>query len=103
MVISFLERRHEIGLRRSLGATRGRIRIRFVAEALMLSGLGGLAGAALGAAATAGCAYVAGLPRVVPSWAVGGGFGATLVIGTVAGLHPAVRATRLSPTRALQA
>ncbi|MFJ4877361.1 ABC transporter permease [Streptomyces sp. NPDC088745] len=103
MIISVLERRHEIGLRRSLGATRGQIRIQFVTESLMLSGLGGLAGVALGAAATAAYAYVAALPWVVPSWAVGGGFGATLVIGTVAGLYPAVRASRLSPTLALQA
>ncbi|MFC0850107.1 ABC transporter permease [Streptomyces noboritoensis] len=103
MIISVLERRHEIGLRRSLGATRGQIRIQFVAESLMLSGLGGLAGIGLGAAATGVYASLGGLPWVVPLWAVGGGFGATLVIGTVAGLYPAVRAARLSPTLALHA
>ncbi|MET9436171.1 ABC transporter permease [Streptomyces sp. NPDC006551] len=103
MIISVLERRHEIGLRRSLGATRGQIRIQFVTESLMLSGLGGLAGVALGGAATAVYAYAGGLPWVVPPWAVAGGFGATLVIGTLAGLYPAVRASRLSPTLALQA
>ncbi|WP_329396134.1 ABC transporter permease [Streptomyces melanogenes] len=103
MIISVLERRHEIGLRRSLGATRGQIRIQFVAESLMLSGLGGLAGVGLGAAATGVYASSGGLPWVVPLWAVGGGFGATLVIGTVAGLYPAVRAARLSPTLALHA
>ncbi|MFE0101671.1 ABC transporter permease [Streptomyces sp. NPDC059009] len=103
MIISVLERRHEIGLRRSLGATRGQIRIQFVTESLLLSGLGGLAGIALGAAATAAYASSGGLPWVVPLWAVSGGFGATLVIGTVAGLYPAIRAARLSPTLALQA
>lgn len=103
MIISVLERRYEIGLRRSLGATRGQIRIQFVTESLMLSGLGGLAGVALGAAATGVYAYAGGLPWVVPPWAVGGGFGATLVIGTIAGLYPAVRASRLSPTLALHA
>ncbi|MFF0745154.1 ABC transporter permease [Streptomyces sp. NPDC004111] len=103
MIISVLERRHEIGLRRSLGATRGQIRIQFVTESLMLSGLGGLAGAALGAAATGVYATSGGLPWVVPLWAVTGGFAATLAIGTVAGLYPAVRASRLSPTLALQA
>ncbi|WP_406345808.1 ABC transporter permease [Streptomyces sp. NBC_00648] len=103
MIISVLERRHEIGLRRSLGATRGQIRVQFVAESLMLSGLGGLAGIGLGAAATGVYASSGGLPWVVPLWAVGGGFGATLVIGTVAGLYPAVRAARLSPTLALHA
>ncbi|MFD7580328.1 ABC transporter permease [Kitasatospora sp. NPDC059817] len=101
MIISVLERRHEIGLRRSLGATRGQIRLQFVTESLLLSGLGGLAGVALGAAATYAFAAAGGLPWVVPLWAVTGGFAATLLIGTVAGLYPAVRASRLSPTLAL--
>ncbi|MEU7181227.1 MULTISPECIES: ABC transporter permease [Streptomyces] len=103
MIISVLERRHEIGLRRSMGATRGQIRIQFVTESLLLSGLGGIAGIVLGAAATYVFAASGGMPWVVPLWAVGGGFGATLVIGTIAGLYPAVRAARLSPTLALQA
>jgi putative ABC transport system permease protein len=103
MIISVLERRHEIGLRRSLGATRGQIRIQFVTESLLLSGLGGIAGVTLGAAATAIYATTGGLPWVVPPWAVAGGFAATLVIGTVAGLYPAVRAARVPPTLALAA
>ncbi|MFF7616911.1 ABC transporter permease [Streptomyces lavendulae] len=103
MIISVLERRHEIGLRRSLGATKGQIRIQFVTESLLLSGLGGLAGIALGGAATGIYARAADLPWVVPPWAVTGGFAATLAIGTLAGLYPAVRAARLSPTLALQA
>ncbi|MGC5566899.1 ABC transporter permease [Streptomyces sp. FR-108] len=103
MIISVLERRYEIGLRRSLGAARGQIRIQFVTESLLLSGLGGAAGVVLGAAATGVFAHVDGLPWVVPLWSVGGGFGATLVIGTLAGLYPAVRAARLSPTLALHA
>ncbi|MFF1922675.1 ABC transporter permease [Streptomyces sp. NPDC058221] len=103
MIISVLERRYEIGLRRSLGATRGQIRIQFVTESLMLSGLGGLAGVLLGGAATGVYAASGGLPWVVPLWAVAGGFVSTLLIGTVAGLYPAVRAARLSPTLALHA
>ncbi|MFI5807207.1 ABC transporter permease [Streptomyces sp. NPDC051561] len=103
MIISVLERRYEIGLRRSIGATRGQIRGQFVTESLLLSGLGGVAGIVLGAAATGVYAASSGLPWVVPPWAIGGGFGATLVIGTVAGLYPAVRASRLSPTLALHA
>ncbi|GAA2599716.1 ABC transporter permease [Actinomadura fulvescens] len=102
MIISVLERRHEIGLRRSLGATRGHVRLQFVTESLLLSGLGGAAGAVLGTLVTFGYATSTGLPPVVPAWSIAGGLGATLVIGTIAGLYPAVRAARLSPTIALQ-
>lgn len=103
MIISVLERRYEIGLRRSIGATRGQIRGQFVTESLLLSGLGGAAGIVLGAAATGIYAVSSNIPWVTPLWAVGGGFAATLLIGTVAGLYPAVRASRLSPTLALHA
>ncbi|TDB96601.1 ABC transporter permease [Actinomadura sp. 7K534] len=103
MVISVLERRSEIGLRRSLGATRGQIRTQFLAESLLLSALGGAAGALIGVLITAGYALYQGWPSVVPAWAVAGGVAATLVIGAVAGLYPAVRASRLSPTEALAA
>ncbi|MBT2231246.1 ABC transporter permease [Nonomuraea sp. NEAU-A123] len=101
MVISVLERRKEIGLRRSLGATRGQVRIQFLSESLLLSALGGVVGSVLGALATAGYAVSRGWPPVVPPWAIGGAVGATLVIGTIAGLYPAMRAARLSPTIAL--
>lgn len=103
MVISVLERRAEIGLRRSLGATRGQIRVQFVCEALLLSALGGVAGVLAGIAVTAGYATAQGWPVVVPVWAMGGGVGATLVIGALAGLYPAIRAARLAPALALTA
>ncbi|GGK70705.1 ABC transporter permease [Planomonospora parontospora] len=103
MVVSVLERRAEIGLRRSLGATRGQIRTQFLAESLLLSALGGAGGVLLGAAATTGYALQAGWPVVVPAWATAGGLAATLAIGALAGLYPAVRAARLSPTEALAA
>ncbi|MER6528563.1 ABC transporter permease [Streptomyces sp. NPDC001508] len=101
MVISVLERRSEIGLRRSLGATRGQIRTQFLAEALLLSALGGLGGVVLGIGVTTGYAAYQGWPTVVPVWAMAGGVGATLVIGGLAGFYPAVRAARLPPTEAL--
>ncbi|MFA1538780.1 ABC transporter permease [Actinomadura monticuli] len=101
MVISVLERRREIGLRRSLGATRGQVRVQFLAESLLLSAFGGAAGTVLGTAVTAGFALWKGWPPVVPVWALGGALAATLAIGTAAGLYPAVRAARLPPTAAL--
>lgn len=103
MVISVLERRSEIGLRRSLGATRGQIRTQFVAESLLLSLLGGAAGVLAGAAVTAVYAQLRDWPAVVPPWVLGGGVSATVLIGALAGLYPAVRASRLSPTEALAA
>ncbi|WP_413752345.1 ABC transporter permease [Streptomyces sp. R-74717] len=103
MVISVLERRQEIGLRRSLGATRGAIRLQFLTESLLLSALGGATGALLGAAATYGFARVQGWTAVVPLWSLAGGLAATLLIGVAAGLYPAIRASRLHPTVALNA
>ncbi|WP_131742309.1 ABC transporter permease [Actinomadura roseirufa] len=101
MVVSVLERRREIGLRRSLGATRGQVRTQFLTESLLLSGGGGAAGVLLGAAVTVVYALVRGWPPVVPGWALGGALAATLAIGAAAGLYPAMRAARLSPTVAL--
>ncbi|XVV14072.1 ABC transporter permease [Actinoplanes sp. CA-131856] len=101
MVISVLERRGEIGLRRSLGATRGQIRTQFVAESLLLSLVGGAAGVFLGYVVTGFYAMTQTWPTVVPVWALAGGVGATVAIGAVAGLYPAIRAARLAPTEAL--
>ncbi len=101
MVISVLERRSEIGLRRALGATRGQIRAQFLAEAILLSAAGGIIGVAIGVVATVGYASAHGEPAVIPAAAWAGGLAAALLIGAVAGLLPAIRAARLSPTRAL--
>jgi putative ABC transport system permease protein len=101
MVISVLERRSEIGLRRALGATKGHIRIQFLSEAILLALIGGAAGVLAGAAATAIYATTKHWAIVIPPLAWAGGLGAALLIGAAAGLLPALRAARLSPTEAL--
>jgi putative ABC transport system permease protein len=101
MVISVLERRSEIGLRRALGATKGHIRVQFLAEAILLSLAGGIAGIAAGAAAVAVYAHAKGWATVIPPLAWAGGLAAAILIGAAAGLLPALRAARLSPTQAL--
>jgi putative ABC transport system permease protein len=101
MIISVLERRQEIGLRRALGAARGQIRIQFLSEAILLALTGGVAGAILGVVSTAVYAHIKDWAIVIPPEAWAGGLGAAIVIGALAGLLPAIRAARLSPTEAL--
>ncbi|MEV6632698.1 ABC transporter permease [Actinoplanes sp. NPDC051470] len=103
MVISVLERRSEIGLRRALGANRGQIRGQFLTESVVLSVLGGAAGTALGLLTTFGYATYQGWPVVIPGAAVLAGLGGAVLIGMVAGVYPSVRASRLTPTQALAA
>jgi putative ABC transport system permease protein len=102
MVISVLERRSEIGLRRALGATRFHVGVQFLVESLLLSLLGGAAGVVAGGAVTAAYASQQGWTLVVPPVAAWGGLGAALAIGAAAGLYPALRAARLAPTDALR-
>jgi len=103
MVISVLERRGEIGLRRALGATRGHITAQFLAESALLAAIGGVAGLALGAGATEIYAVSRHEPFVVPTYALIAAPAAGFVIGALAGLYPAMKAARLSPTEALRA
>ena len=102
MVISVLERRGEIGLRRALGATRRHISVQFLGESLLLASMGGVGGVVLGAAVTAAYSTYRGWDVLVPTIALVGGIIAALLIGTVAGLYPATRAARVSPTEALR-
>jgi putative ABC transport system permease protein len=99
MVISVLERRSEIGLRRALGASRRHVAEQFLAEALLLSVLGGIAGTIIGAAATLIVAASQHEAVQIPTYAYYGGIAAALVIGAIAGLYPSMRAARLSPPK----
>ncbi|KAA2262569.1 ABC transporter permease [Solihabitans fulvus] len=103
MVISVLERKREIGLRRALGGNRRQVRGQFIAESVALCLLGGLAGAGLGTLGTAGYAVSRDWPTVIPLTTVLGGVGAAIAIGVLAGVYPAIRASRLTPTEALAA
>jgi putative ABC transport system permease protein len=101
MVIAVLERRWEIGLRRALGATRRHVAGQFLAESLLLSGLGGITGVVAGAVITLAYASNRGWTAVVPLTALAGAAGVTMLVGAIAGLYPALRAARLSPTEVL--
>ena len=102
MLIGVLERRSEIGLRRALGATKRQIRGQFLSEAILLALLGGAAGVAAGAVSTAVYSHFKHWTVVVPTTAWAGGLAAAIVIGAIAGLLPAIRAARMSPTDALR-
>jgi putative ABC transport system permease protein len=102
MLISVLERRSEIGLRRALGATQAQIRTQFLAESILLALIGGLVGVLAGAAATAVYATSKSWAVVIPAEAWSAGIAAAIVIGAFAGLLPAVRASRMPPTVALR-
>jgi putative ABC transport system permease protein len=102
MVISVLERRSEIGLRRALGATRRHISTQFLAESALLAAIGGIAGLLLGLGAAEVYTVAKHEQFVVPLYALIAAPTAGLVIGALAGLYPAMKAARLSPAEALR-
>ena len=103
MVIGVLERRGEVGLRRALGATRRHVGVQFLMESVLLAGIGGIAGAGLGVAATVVYTVLRSVTLSVPPGVIGAGVGSAVVVGALAGLYPALRAARLTPTEALRA
>ena len=102
MIISVLERRSEIGLRRALGATKSQIRSQFLGESILLAAIGGVVGVLAGAVATVVYASSKHWHVVIPVEAWTGGIASAILIGAVAGLTPAIRASRLPPTVALR-
>jgi putative ABC transport system permease protein len=102
MIISVLERRSEIGLRRALGATKAQIRTQFLAESILLASIGGVVGVLAGIASTAVYATAKSWAIVIPVQAWTGGIASAILIGALAGLMPAVRASRMPPTVALR-
>ena len=102
MFVSVLERRSEIGLRRALGATRVHIAAQFLAEALLLSSVGGIVGVVAGVLATAAYATAQGWSALVPLVSIWAALAAAILIGGIAGIYPALRAARLAPTEALR-
>ena len=102
MVISVLERRTEIGLRRALGATRRHIGLQFLVESATLTTLGGITGASLGAAVTYLYARHQDWTVSIPTAVLGAAIAAALALGALAGLYPAARAAMMNPADAVR-
>ena len=102
MLVSVIERTREIGVRKALGATRAAILNQFLTEAILVSGLGGIAGIGLGVAIAYGSATIFQFPFLVSIWSVVAGFGLSMIVGLVAGVIPARSAAKLDPIQALR-
>jgi len=103
MVVSVMERRGEIGVRRALGARTGQIALQFVLEAAFIGLFGGVVGVGLGAYAVFVFAAYNAISFAVPLWVIFAGPGLSVIVGVVAGLYPCLKAARQSPTVTLRA
>ena len=102
MLVSVRERTSEIGIRRSVGATRKVILMQFLAEAVLLTGIGGVIGISVGLVLALAVRVIVSFPAVVPFWAIGAGLLASVAVGLVAGIYPAYKAARLDPVEAMR-
>ena len=102
MVMSVLERRMEVGVRRALGATKRHIRLQFLGESILLAGIGGVLGVLIGASITVAYAINRDLTLSVPLYGLFGSIGIAVVIGALAGLYPASRAAKIPPAEAVR-
>jgi putative ABC transport system permease protein len=103
MLIAVSERRKEIGVRRSVGASRQDIMVQFLLEALTISALGGLVGIAIGVGGTSLATWLQHLPPALVWRAIGGAVTVSVAVGLVFGLHPAWKASNVDPIAALRA
>jgi putative ABC transport system permease protein len=102
MLVSVKERTAEIGIRRALGATRVVVLTQFLLEAMTLTGLGGISGIAVGLLMAFAVRNIVSFPAAVPFWAIVAGFGASVMVGLLAGFYPAFQASRLDPVEAMR-
>ena len=102
MVMSVLERRMEIGVRRSIGATRREIRYQFLLESIVLSGIGGLVGVMLGSLITLAYTNYTNIVFSIPVWQILGAVVLALLIGAMSGVYPAIKASKIQPAEAVR-
>jgi putative ABC transport system permease protein len=102
MVMSVLERRMEIGVRRSIGATRREIRYQFLLESIVLSGIGGLVGVMLGSLITLAYTNYTNIVFSIPVWQILGAVVLALLIGAISGVYPAIKASKIQPAEAVR-
>lgn len=103
MLVSVAQRTREVGLRKSLGARRSDILLQFLFESATLSGLGAVLGILLGIALAMAVRGLSPIPAQVAPWSIALGVGLGVGVGMLAGVYPAMRASRLDPIVALRA
>lgn len=102
MVVGVMERRGEIGMRRALGARGGQIAVQFLLEAVLMGFIGGIGGLIVGSLTDYGYALAQGWPASIPLCTIVAGPVVSIMVAALAGIYPALRAAKASPTDALR-